>query len=590
MFSETDARVQTYNSVFDELLQKFRDRAAGDTLIVVHRIWEDMNALGMIYRTLLITPILIYNAAQDSDLNSMPYVGGAGLDTQKLCLEGTRKEILNDITDWINNTEDPKSRVFWLHGNAGSGKSSIAHTIADRFNKLRRLGSCYCFDRNKIAEERHKKIFTTIAQDLADSDKQIRRELAAAVHLDKSLRNTTDILQQWKELIMKPADKLSEAMVGPVVIVIDALDESGGADSRQYLLRILAGTLNDNQSSISKLPPHVRILLTSRTLPDIHNALNGVEHVQSKSMDTIPSTSTDIVNYVSDELKGIQIQGVFAPLASASDGLFEWARLACAYIKGDDVARSDVKERFEDVITHNQDERVPLLDSMYKLTLESVFPPNQHKRSRSLDQFRLVMAQILGIAEPLSLNALSSMRGHFIEDRLRETDASVIVKPLGALLSGTTNPSAMIRPLHASFPEFLTDKSRSGEFFVDLSQIHNDLVAASLGVMKDELRFNICRLSSSYLANSEIPDLDQQVKKSISLELSYCCRFWTDHLRRSQFDVALADVIREFFSHERLLFWLEVLSLLKTINTCAGSMTLVIQWVMVCAMAICVRS
>ena len=153
------------------------------------------------------------------------------MDTRKeICLEGTRNGILNEITAWINNTED-NTRIFWLHGAAGIGKSSIAHTIAYRFKKFGRLGSCYCFDRNEMTQQRDKKIFKTIARDLADCDLQMRRELVAAIHLDTSLMNATDVLQQWKELILKSAQKLSEAMVGPIVIVIDALDESGGADS-----------------------------------------------------------------------------------------------------------------------------------------------------------------------------------------------------------------------------------------------------------------------------------------------------------------------------------------------------------------------
>ena len=45
MISETDARVRNYNSVFDDLLQQFRNRAAGDTLVVVHRIWEGIKGL-----------------------------------------------------------------------------------------------------------------------------------------------------------------------------------------------------------------------------------------------------------------------------------------------------------------------------------------------------------------------------------------------------------------------------------------------------------------------------------------------------------------------------------------------------------------
>ena len=44
-FSETDERVVCYSNVFDELLQQFRDRAAGDTLVVVHRIWQGMKGL-----------------------------------------------------------------------------------------------------------------------------------------------------------------------------------------------------------------------------------------------------------------------------------------------------------------------------------------------------------------------------------------------------------------------------------------------------------------------------------------------------------------------------------------------------------------
>ena len=35
-----------YNDTFDRFLQQLRDRAARDTLVVVHRIWEDLTTLG----------------------------------------------------------------------------------------------------------------------------------------------------------------------------------------------------------------------------------------------------------------------------------------------------------------------------------------------------------------------------------------------------------------------------------------------------------------------------------------------------------------------------------------------------------------
>ena len=37
--------MQDYSDVFDKLLQDFRDKAAGDTLVVVHRIWEDLTKI-----------------------------------------------------------------------------------------------------------------------------------------------------------------------------------------------------------------------------------------------------------------------------------------------------------------------------------------------------------------------------------------------------------------------------------------------------------------------------------------------------------------------------------------------------------------
>jgi len=516
----------------------------------------------------------------------MPYVSGAGLDTGKVCLEDTREEILNEITTWINSIEDNTPRVFWLHGSAGTGKSSIAHTTADRFKKLERLGSCYCFDRNEMGQQRDKRIFTTIARDLADRDKHMRSALADVISLDTSLRNTTDIVQQWKEMVLKPAQKLSEGMAGPIVIILDGLDESGGPDSRSRLLHILAGKVGkgiDEETRITKLPPNIRILLTSRPLPDIEIALKGIEHVKQKPMDSIPSTERDIHRYISCELSdldGMDRQKVSSALADASDRLFEWARLACAFVKNNNEGGHTVQERFKLVLAHNKDN---LLDDIYTLTLETIFPKKNQTHLISLHRFRSVMAQIIATAEPLPLASLSRIRHYFAD---REIDVSVIIKPMGALLSGTTDPFATIRPLHASFPEFLSDESRSGQFCVDFSRIHEELAFASLGLMKDQLRFNICNLPSSYLPNSKVPNLAEDINKNIPPELSYSCRFWTNHLQRTAFNICLAEEVRAFFSHERLLFWFEVLSLQKKISICSSYLSSVLHWTMVCIPAL----
>ncbi|KAF8342414.1 WD40 repeat-like protein [Amanita rubescens] len=547
LLSGTDDRVKEFNGVFDKLMQEFRDGAIGDTLVVVHRIWDHFEGL-----------------PEDLDLNSMPYAAGAGLNTQKLCLEGTRGEILDEITDWINDVDDSAPRLFCLHGTAGSGKSAIAHTIAHRFKALGRLGSLFCFDRNRAAERRHEKIFATIAQDLADCHPQLRKALAAAIHHKTSLRNTPDVLQQWEELIVQPANAMSDAMAGPIVIVIDALDESGDTNSRRHILRILAGKHAKTKGSITNLPPHFRILLTSRPLLDVVDAFKSVIHVRQKSMESIPSTELDVLRYVTDQLLEIEVGPALptfsASLARESGGLFEWARLACAFVKGENSAGAGLtaEGRFTAIMARSKD--VPLLDGMYRLTLEAMFPKDEPARRRCIDRFKSVMAQILGTVEPLPLASLAAMRRHFVNGS--DIDLRSIVIPMGALLGGTTDSSIPIRALHASFPDFLIDRDRSGEYFIDVSPVQESLAVSCLLVMENGLRFNICQIPTSYLPNSKIPDLyDRTVKECISPELAY------------------SYLVRKLFSDKELLFWFEALSLLKSINTCAGSLSSLIQWI-----------
>ena len=133
-----------------------------------------------------------------------------------------------------------------------------------------------------------------------------------------------------------------------------------------------------------------------------------------------------------------------------------------------------------------------------------------------------MMGQILDSAEPLPLDALNFMRSCFPDQR-EHYKVEDIVGHMGYLLSGTANSYTPIQPLHASFHDFLTDKSFSGNFFVEVSKVQCDLAFASLRVMEHKLRFNICDLKSSYIPNSEDFGLEERVKRCIPPHLSYSC-------------------------------------------------------------------
>jgi hypothetical protein len=526
-----------------------------------------------------------------SDLSGIIYAEGAGLDTRKECLQGTRTEILSQITEWVNSTENNVPRVLWLSGPAGKGKSAIAHTIAKWFEDVGGLGSCYTFDRQREADRRHEKIFSTIARDLADRDLEMRRALADAVQAASSLKKTADIIQQWQKLLVKPLAKSSGSSGEPIVIVIDALDESGGVETRRDLLRILAGKHPDPAvHKITDLPNNFRFIVTSRPLDDIINGFRDVRHIRLMSMDDIPPADAkrDIHAYISKELEGLDFHDrEFAVLAEKADGLFEWARLACGYIRESDMGLS-LSDCYSAVVSRDPAERSMLLHSMYDLILTNIMPRDTSTHVRhppklrltKLARFRSVMGQILGTAEPLPLASLNAMRRHF-PSKEDNFDMELVVKSMGSLLSGITNPDSPIRPLHASFRDFLTDSLSSGEFFIDISKAQRDLAFASLRVMEHSLRFNICDFKSSYLPNSEDAGLQERVQKYIPPHLSYSSRFWTSHVQTTVFDKELATEVRSLFDHERLFFWLESLALVNALSGAVAALSFIPRWLKV---------
>ena len=103
--------------------------------------------------------------------------------------------------------------------------------------------ACFCFDCTQEAERHHEKIFTTIARDLADRDPMIWRTLASAVR-DNELRHAKDIARQWRNFILGQVGAASQAVDTSILVVIDALDESGEARSREQILHMLAGNVD----------------------------------------------------------------------------------------------------------------------------------------------------------------------------------------------------------------------------------------------------------------------------------------------------------------------------------------------------------
>ena len=96
---------------------------------------------------------------------------------------GTRVAFLDFINDWVNNPASERGLV--LFGQAGTGKSSIAHEIARLFDKMHRLTSSFIFSKREQSERKAYHLFTTLARDLAD------RYLSFKIALGKVVKDNT---------------------------------------------------------------------------------------------------------------------------------------------------------------------------------------------------------------------------------------------------------------------------------------------------------------------------------------------------------------------------------------------------------------
>ena len=135
-------------------MQELRDQALLNVQYNVQQTWENLS------------------------LDILAYAGGVGLIMAKKCFDGTRMDILNEIVDWVNNTDATVPHIYWLYRQAGKGKSAIAHMIALQAQNLGMLGSCFCFSRVRQHEGLVMKLFPTIVRDLADRNLCLRPLLA----------------------------------------------------------------------------------------------------------------------------------------------------------------------------------------------------------------------------------------------------------------------------------------------------------------------------------------------------------------------------------------------------------------------------
>ncbi|KDQ11712.1 hypothetical protein BOTBODRAFT_637097 [Botryobasidium botryosum FD-172 SS1] len=516
------------------------------------------------------TIAIIFTAEEEGllkKLNPVEY-SRAAYNPERLCLDGTRTQLLDEIERWAMDTTSSSS-FLWITGHPGAGKSSIASSIAEKLDGARALGASFFCKRDDEDLRNPQRVIPTLIHQLTEVHKAYGKVVADV--LREAPRSASVIsTKDFEDIVQRPLQGLQgPSHANPLVVIVDALDECGTEGTCLPLVfRLVA---------MSKLVPWLKVIMTSRNLHHIRTRLDKEAPIRESRDLNDETPFDDILRVIEHLLEGVAPNwpgnSTVRELARRADGLFIWAKVACAFLRsavGSSVREKRLNELLASSYAHDPARN---MGALYEHALSESFA-----QSDDNDRvIRTVLGAIIVARIPLSGSALTTLLGD------RDIDIMEVVQKLKSVLYVNDAKGGTVRICHTSFRDFLVNsKHCPSRFYIDQALHDNRLANACLRTMSRDLRFNICNLESSHLLNAEVDNLATRVENMISSELQYSCLFWADHLRSilKSTGSEIMPLLHDFFFQPSVLYWIEVLSLLGRLSAGSSGLLNVTSWIL----------
>lgn len=482
-----------------------------------------------------------------------------------LCLEDTRTNLLDKLRLW-SETRIPStsvahsfSHLHWLHGAAGTGKSTVARTFA-RQEELR--GSalvCFFCHRDIPDLSSATRLLPTLAYFLAKQHAGYARAIIKILNDPKYVSIATAEISEQFEVLFENILPTLTPPAGVFVGTVDAVDECGDA--------IEQGTIATHLWKLTTLVPWLKLFVTSRREPRISDALKSAGCTITNIEDE-PSTRQDIRRYLVEGLSFLSISpAIIDALVDRAGGLFIWCNTLIKYLR----TCADPEGVITQIVTlpsTSTDPDAPngvsgVYADLYKLYGEILQRAVPNQIDEPIARRILGLVMITTETQPISCAAISSFL------RAKVTTVETIVKWMHAVLyvdedaqSGSRS-HGRVRVYHNSFHDYL-------QFTLDPTEIvklHAIMAERSLNTLSAELRFNICDLKGKPCLNTAVPNIAGIITEKISALLHYASLFWLHHLNRAgPPSKAMEDNVMGIVCGVRVLFYLEVLSFLDALE------------------------
>ena len=476
------------------------------------------------------------------------------------CLKGTRSDVLQYAIHWVSVPE-PQDDLLWIYGMAGSGKSTITTTLANHFRETGQLGAFLFFNRDVEDQSDPTTTVRTMAYQIGTFHPRIGQLIADAIKSTPSILSSP-IYFQFKKLLVGPLSSLNDTDTR-VVIIIDAIDESGTVEERGALVELLS-------RSTKYLPfSTVRIIVSSREDVDIRSAFLKYPHIRAFELSLTSSLiNDDIASYFRLHLHEIATQrahlGANWPgdesikaLTERASGLFVWASTAINFING-----HDPRKRLAALLQEKLSAEAEIaLDSLYRTALDMV---DMWHDEDFVKDFRAIFGTILELRNLLSSHAFDTLLGHRNGRPCTDTLAR---------LSCVVSSSPKVRVVHPSFADFLRNRTRCGRdmWYFQPGKHNRTLATRCLKRLNAYLRRNMCNMSLSH-------DLGEEV---LPEDVEYACIFWVEHVCSVQDGFQPLMILLDIFLCRHILHWFEAMSILGRSRDTIALLKSLLSWIIV---------
>ncbi|KAM5343573.1 hypothetical protein ACJ41O_012110 [Fusarium nematophilum] len=447
-------------------------------------------------------------------------------------------------------TNDPSSRVLWIKGDPGKGKTMLICGIIDQLDKSTDPLSYFFCQATEKDQSSDTAVMRGLIYMILDHYPSLMSKLR--VEYDKKKKKLFESPNTSLLLDEVLTDMLQDPILEDAVFIVDALDECKAGRSTLTML-------------IVKLSSSCRAkwIVSSRDWPEIKQEVGGIQGLVSITLEENKEKVAEAVqSYIRlkvDKLaknwgndndndknknkhnkKGLK-ETVYDYMVSHAEDTFLWVALVCQRLAESDVSKRRVMEELK---------KFPKgLPELYKLMVDRILASSES------DRLKAVLA-----AACVAYGHLKSKEMVDFVELMADYNDQDVKETIGACGSFLTYQDGVVYFVHQSAKEYLLNEGSRHIFPHGVEHQHLQTALRSLDILEGGLKENIYGLSSY---GTLIGEFTRPSPDPLS-PLEYSCFHWAKHLVESAACAKDMNVVdRAFkFLRDKFTYWLEALSLL----------------------------